>query len=265
MNEMTKERIAVAVIKAMEDEKLMNKEAAVHFGFSACYLSMIRNPSQYEHCPAKAWEAMRTWMYSGKKLKEYKFAGEILELEEQQEPEETPTKSHVIEPAPDKTKKYKRESKPEFDERMNKQIEEQKAQMKEVPDPAEELRIKVKPEALKERKRVLAKKKRKAKAETSPDKPPVTTNQTIRQGIFDIGTSVLYRPSEAHLMEENKSLKSELKTVSTLFKNQFELTERLRSELAFINAKFRYYHDGFFKITGTWWFKLFGRKFKNTE
>jgi hypothetical protein len=66
------------------------------------------------------------------------------------------------------TKKYKRERKSEFDERMSQNIEEQKAQLKEAPDPAENLRIKVKPEALKERKRVLAEREKKAKAEKDP-------------------------------------------------------------------------------------------------
>jgi hypothetical protein len=276
LNDFTKERIATAVIKALDDEKLLYKEVCEPFNTIPLYFTYLRNPKYWNIIPKKVWDRFRTWMYSGKKLKDYKFAGEI--LEEQKEPEETPTKSHVIEPVIHAKAGVKEAREKKLKERIKSNnpkaqfvepAPEQSAPMKEAPDPAEKLRIKIKPEALKERKRVLAERKRKVKA--SPDKPPVTTNQTIRQGIFNIGTTILYRPSEAFLIEENKSLKSELKTVSTLFKNQFEVTERLRSELAFINAKFGYYHDEFFKIklykmiTGTWWFKLFGRKFKNTE
>lgn len=72
MNKITQEKVAMAVNSAIENENLMNKTAAACFGFSACYLSMIKRPNQYEHCPAKAWKVMQEWMYSGKPLKGYK-------------------------------------------------------------------------------------------------------------------------------------------------------------------------------------------------
>jgi hypothetical protein len=78
MNNVTKEKVSAAVIKAMSDEKMMNKDVAEVFEFSPTYVSMIKKEDQWNDCPAHAWIKMQTWMYSGRKLKGYKPApGEV--------------------------------------------------------------------------------------------------------------------------------------------------------------------------------------------
>jgi hypothetical protein len=77
INEITRERIADAVLSAMKREGLLSKEAAVIFGFPASYMSsLIRHR---EDVPHSAWAKMRAWMITGGPLKEYKRPEPTLE------------------------------------------------------------------------------------------------------------------------------------------------------------------------------------------
>lgn len=95
MNNITKEKIAQAVLGAIETEKLLNKEVAAKFGFSPVYMSMIKNSRYFDQCPQHAWDTMRNWIYSGKKIKE--FIKGVVKSDTEAEPVPE-TQSHIIEP-----------------------------------------------------------------------------------------------------------------------------------------------------------------------
>jgi len=71
MNELTKEKISIAVIKAIEEEKLMHKYVAYQFRISNSSMSCIKNPKYWSNISDQIWDDFRTWMYSGEKMKGY--------------------------------------------------------------------------------------------------------------------------------------------------------------------------------------------------
>lgn len=73
LNEFTQERIARAVINALDDEKLLYKEVCMPFNTIPLYFTYLRNPKYWSIIPKKVWDRFRTWMISGKKLKGYKM------------------------------------------------------------------------------------------------------------------------------------------------------------------------------------------------
>lgn len=130
MNNVTKEKISMAVIKACEDEKLMYKEAAKVFNTEPLYMTYLKNPKYWDTIPRKVWDKFHTWLYSGKKLKEYKMPETFEEAQRL------------------------------ADASMGNAINEELAAVlnnsgASLVDPAEEPIIKVKPEALKERNKKL--------------------------------------------------------------------------------------------------------------
>ena len=98
LNDFTMERIAGKVIAAIENEKLINKEAAEILGFSPTYLSNIKRSDGFKHIPRKAWEVMHDFVNSGKPLKEYKSLIKQ-EVEDAQQPE-LPVTTTVMPPVP---------------------------------------------------------------------------------------------------------------------------------------------------------------------
>ena len=72
MNVEIQQRVAERVLQALEQEKLMNKEAAEIFGFSPIYLSFIKRRTEFHKTLRKAWEAMHDWSQSGETLKSFK-------------------------------------------------------------------------------------------------------------------------------------------------------------------------------------------------
>ena len=86
MNVEIQQRVAERVLLALEQEKLMNKEAAEIFGFSPIYLSFIKRRTEFHKAPRKAWEAMHDWSQTGETLKSFKSplkaAEELTEAEQ---------------------------------------------------------------------------------------------------------------------------------------------------------------------------------------
>lgn len=72
MNEITKEKVVIAVSNAQDDEKLMNVIVAKQFDAEPVHLTYMRNPKYWNRIPERVWLQFRDWMYSGKKLKDYK-------------------------------------------------------------------------------------------------------------------------------------------------------------------------------------------------
>ena len=71
MNEIAKTQTQTKLVKAMEHEGLRPSEAAAIIGIMPNYISMIKNPNQWDKCPSKAWDAVLLWVNSGQSLKEY--------------------------------------------------------------------------------------------------------------------------------------------------------------------------------------------------
>ena len=97
MNVEIQQRVAERVLLALEQEKLMNKEAAEIFGFSPIYLSFIKRRTEFHKAPRKAWEAMHDWSQTGEALKSFKSplkaAAELTEAEQAAQEAETYMKS----------------------------------------------------------------------------------------------------------------------------------------------------------------------------
>lgn len=74
MNNLTKESISLALIKAQQDEKLMNQDVADIFGISTYYVTTIRTQKRFEDVPEYVWTMLNAWRHSGKPLKGYKPA-----------------------------------------------------------------------------------------------------------------------------------------------------------------------------------------------
>lgn len=72
MNKITQEKIALAINNALDDEDLYYKEAADILQISRNYFSLLKNDKYWDKISQEAWKAFQTWMYSGKKLKEFR-------------------------------------------------------------------------------------------------------------------------------------------------------------------------------------------------
>lgn len=148
MNNVTQEKISMAVIKACEDEKLMYKEAAKVFNTEPLYMTYLKNPKYWDTIPRKVWDKFHAWLYSGKKLKEYKMPESY---EEAQKQADADTTNRINE---------------ELGKILNKCPKITVYELKEEPV------IKVKPEALAKRKKELKEKKKlKLKAIPVTEKP----------------------------------------------------------------------------------------------
>lgn len=96
LNEITKERIAEKVLKAMDAEKLTTVEAGKIMDINPQYLSMIKRIDKYnDKIPAKAWTVMRAWYYSGTELRDFKISDQAKEfiatIKEDPHPKDTKT------------------------------------------------------------------------------------------------------------------------------------------------------------------------------
>lgn len=146
MNNVTKEKISMAVIKACEDENLMYKEAAKVFNTEPLYMTYLKNPKYWDTIPGKVWDKFHAWLYSGKKLKEYKMPGSYEEAQKLADA----SMANAI------------------NEELAAHLNNAGAT---IIEPKEEPLIKAKPEALARRKKELKEKKLKLKAIPVPEKP----------------------------------------------------------------------------------------------
>lgn len=73
MNKLTLEKIATPLLKACKEEGLMYKEAAKIFNTEPAYFKMLEREDKREAIPEKVMDRFHSWVYSGKKLKEYKM------------------------------------------------------------------------------------------------------------------------------------------------------------------------------------------------
>ena len=81
MNKLTLEKIATPLLKACKDEGLMYKEAAKIFNTEPAYFKMLEREDKREAIPEKVMDRFHSWVYSGKKLKEYKMPGSFEEAQ----------------------------------------------------------------------------------------------------------------------------------------------------------------------------------------
>lgn len=94
MNVEIQQRVAERVLQALEQEKLMNKEAAEIFGFSPIYLSFIKRRTEFHKAPRKAWEAMHDWAQLDVPLRGYKSP--LKAAEEQSEAEQAAREAEAL-------------------------------------------------------------------------------------------------------------------------------------------------------------------------
>lgn len=132
MNVEIQQRVAERVLLALEQEKLMNKEAAEIFGFSPIYLSFIKRRTEFHKTPRKAWEVMHDWAQAGVTLKSFKspLKAEV-ELTEAERPakeaeEYMKTQDHATAPAPEAPPLTKEEKKAQKAARLRKLYERSK-------------------------------------------------------------------------------------------------------------------------------------------
>ncbi len=71
MNDICKARTAAKVVEALKKTDLSNIEIALKFNTVSNYLSMIKNPGDYNKIPLKAWEKFRNFVNSNEKIENY--------------------------------------------------------------------------------------------------------------------------------------------------------------------------------------------------
>lgn len=71
MNELAKRRLSIALLKAMEKEKISPDEADSILDLKKYSIRNLLHPSHWSEIPDDAWRAIRTWRYSGCKLRDY--------------------------------------------------------------------------------------------------------------------------------------------------------------------------------------------------
>lgn len=73
MNKLTLERIATPLLEACSKEGVTYKEAAKIFNTEPAYFKMLEREDKRGAIPEKVMDRFHSWVYSGKKLKEYKM------------------------------------------------------------------------------------------------------------------------------------------------------------------------------------------------
>jgi hypothetical protein len=105
MNDIFKANVKAKIEKAMEKEGLNQATTAKCIGIAACYVSMIKNPENWDKVPVAAWVIANKWVNSGQGLMEYsKKHGKVLAgTSEPEGPEEHSPESvfEEIEPTPE--------------------------------------------------------------------------------------------------------------------------------------------------------------------
>jgi len=216
MNKITQEKISSAVIKACEDEGLMYKEAAKVFNTEPLYFTYLKNQKYWDTIPQRVWDKYSAWMYSGKKLKEYKMpepgneVNDDLAISNKAQHPATPAESFTAEEI---------QQNKEANETMTEQIKEKFAEKQEP-------KIRVKPEALARRKKELAGNKLKLKAIPVPEKPKRKyTKRQIREEDVKAEKEKYNQLLAAHIKEVEQS--RPIAPAQSYMKAQFtpELTE----------------------------------------
>lgn len=72
INKYTKERLAFKLLKAMNDEHLMNKEVAEIIETDAASMSYMKRVENHDKISQRVWKNIHDWDDSGKPLREYK-------------------------------------------------------------------------------------------------------------------------------------------------------------------------------------------------
>lgn len=105
MNDIFKANVKAKIEKAMEKEGLNQATTAKCIGIAACYVSLIKNPENWDKVPVAAWVIANKWVNSGQGLMEYsKKHGKVLAgTSEPEGPEEHSPESvfEEIEPTPE--------------------------------------------------------------------------------------------------------------------------------------------------------------------
>lgn len=146
MNKLTQEKVATSLLKACKDEGLMYKEAAKIFNTEPAYFKMLEREDKREAIPEKVMDRFHSWVYSGKKLKEYKMPGSF---EEAQREADTGIENPVMEELADMLNEHGAV----------------------ILEPTKEPVIKLKPGALAKRKKEIKEKKLKLKLIPATEKP----------------------------------------------------------------------------------------------
>jgi len=81
MNDVAKTNIKTRLEKALSHEVVTNQQGADFLGLNnSAYISMMKNPGQWDKCPASAWESALLWVNSGQSLREYsKKHGKVID------------------------------------------------------------------------------------------------------------------------------------------------------------------------------------------
>lgn len=71
MTETAKEQIKARLDKAIDVEKLSQRDTACFLNIPQCYISLIRNPKFWKNVTREAWEKTLAWINSGLTLRQY--------------------------------------------------------------------------------------------------------------------------------------------------------------------------------------------------
>lgn len=254
MNKLTLERIATPLLKACKDEGLMYKEAAKIFNTEPAYFKMLEREDKREAIPEKVMDRFHSWVYSGKKLKEYKMPGSYEEAQREAdagignrineemaeilnnsgatllEPSEGPMP--VIKLKPGALARRKKEPAIRRTSKLNDVIKGKMRQMVEK----QEADIKAKA------KRKYTRKPKENTPEVTPEDNYVKKEKEIgdvkvewcRPIITDFAGVPQFKESETDL------LKSEIKTLAFLLAREHEANEVLRAQNGYLNLLVKY-------------------------
>jgi hypothetical protein len=235
MNKLTLEKIATSLLKACKDEGLMYKEAAKIFNTEPAYFKMLEREDKREAIPEKVMDRFHSWVYSGKKLKEYKMPGSF---EEAQREADTGIENPVMEELADMLLEYGAS----------------------IIEPNEEPRIKLKPGALARRKKEIKEKKLKLKLIPATEKPKRKYTRKAKENTPEVTPEDNYVKKEIGDVKvewcrpiitdfagvpqfkesETDLLKSEIKTLAALLTREYEAAEVLRAQNGYLNLLVKY-------------------------
>lgn len=218
MNKLTLEKIATSLLKACKDEGVTYKEAAKIFNTEPAYFKMLEREDKREAIPEKVMDRFHAWVYSGKKLKEYKMP----------ESPDLPTSDPDIIPSPGEIVIGPFNSVAELTKAVNEH--EKKARSKREP----------------KAKFVYPHEKPKRKYTR---KPKETTTEFTSLDFSNIQIIPVakaapdVRPDVTDIQREESEtdlLKSEIKTLSFLLAREHEANEVLRAENGYLNLLVKY-------------------------
>jgi len=175
MNKFTKENVAIAIKNAIDDEKLMHKEAAKILGVKSLDFTYLKNEKYWDKISKRSWDLMQLWMHCGTKLKDYKAT--VMLVEQNNPPESEKEMEDIHQDV------YKSESEAFWDRvgdlRKKNWANKQSGNKSETKEPTEGGKLSLKRHGT----RVLDKPKEKDKNTCKPEEKDIILNIKIRLSI----------------------------------------------------------------------------------